>query len=183
MLVIVLVLVLVAFALLVLALLNSAMLWAWLSVLASLVAAVLLTVDWWRRRRAARAADGLDDPDEDEPVPAGLGAPRAVEPAGAGPGAGGDLDEFGADANGDADAEPDEEQTDAADVLAVSESDAEVRVVDERPRYHLASCGWLAGRSTLGLPVREARELGFTPCARCTPDRRLAAAQRRASAT
>jgi len=78
----------------------------------------------------------------------------------------------------DMDTEPAEEDTDAADVLTVSELDAEVRVVDERPRYHLATCQWLTGRATLALPIREARELGFTPCGICTPDRALAAANR-----
>ena len=164
MLVVVLVLVLAAAGLLVEALLRSAMLFAWLSVAVSLVAAVLLAVDWWRRKRAAAATEpgDEDEPDElnDEPF--------AVSPT-------------GLPAEEDPDAEPAEEQTDAADVLAVNESDAEVVVVDERPRYHLTSCAWLGDRPTMPLPVREARELGFTPCARCSPDRKLAATARRAT--
>jgi hypothetical protein len=153
-LVVVLVLVLAAAGLLVAALLRSAMLFAWLSVAVSLVAAVLLAVDWWQRKRAAAAAEPED---EDEPFAI---SPRPAEDPGA---------------------EPAEEQTDAADVLTVNESDAEVLVVDERPRYHLTGCGWLGDRPTLPLPVREARELGFTPCARCSPDRRLAARARKAT--
>lgn len=69
-----------------------------------------------------------------------------------------------------ADEEPPEEDTDAADLLVVADLVDEVRVLDERPRYHLSSCSWLAGRPTLGLPVQEARQLQFTPCALCTPD-------------
>ncbi|SDG31271.1 hypothetical protein SAMN05216553_10765 [Lentzea fradiae] len=72
-----------------------------------------------------------------------------------------------------ADEEPPEEDTDAADLLVVADLVDEVRVLDERPRYHLSSCSWLAGRPTLGLPVQEARQLQFTPCAVCTPDRVL----------
>ncbi len=48
-------------------------------------------------------------------------------------------------------------------------------VVDEQPRYHLSSCRALAGKATIPLPVREAVELGFTPCGWCTPVRTLSA--------
>jgi len=47
-------------------------------------------------------------------------------------------------------------------------------VVDGRPRYHLAGCRHLTGRETVPLPISEARETGFTPCAWCRPDSRLA---------
>lgn len=67
---------------------------------------------------------------------------------------------------------------DAADALVVSELTDEVRVLDERPRYHLAECSWLAARPSLGLPIGEARRLGFTPCAVCRPDASLAARER-----
>ncbi len=70
-------------------------------------------------------------------------------------------------------AEPDEEQTDAADVALVSEAEDQVVVIDERPRYHLITCAWLGSRRTIPLPVREARELGFSPCALCEPDATL----------
>jgi hypothetical protein len=74
--------------------------------------------------------------------------------------------------------EPGEEPTDASDLLVVAGLSAEVRVVDEHPRYHLATCVWLANRPTIPLPVSEARQLGFTPCARCGPDSVLAAKHR-----
>jgi hypothetical protein len=76
--------------------------------------------------------------------------------------------------------EPGEELTDATDLLVVSELDAEVRVVDEHPRYHLVSCSWLVQRATIPIAVSEARQLGFTPCARCGPDARLAGQHRAA---
>lgn len=152
MLVLVLALVVVAFGLLVTALATSAMVWAWVSVAASVVAAVTLAVDWRQRRRRSAAAPA---------------APPLAEPS---------NDPVETTDDLDLDAEPPEEDTDAADVLTVSELEAEVLVVDERPRYHLATCRWLNNRATLPLPVREARELGFTPCAICAPDRSLVAA-------
>ena len=52
--------------------------------------------------------------------------------------------------------------------------DDEVVVVDEQPRYHWTSCRGVAAQPVIPLPVREAVELGFTPCAWCAPNRRLA---------
>ena len=179
--------VLAAFALLVVALVSTQTLWAWGSVALSVVGAVVLLLDWQRRRRAdARPpdsgmaaaepiVDGGDDesdadPQEDE---GGPGEPQAT----------GDLDSAATGGvrigtNRDDQPEPAEEDTDAADALVVSELTDEVLVLDERPRYHLAACGWLGGRPTIPLPVNEARQLGFTPCAVCTPDAKLAAASR-----
>ncbi|NIH84232.1 hypothetical protein FHX45_001125 [Amycolatopsis granulosa] len=70
--------------------------------------------------------------------------------------------------------EPGVERTDPADAEIVSGLDVEVVVVDEHPRYHLTDCDWLTGRDTIPISVSEARDLGFTPCARCTPDAGLA---------
>jgi hypothetical protein len=74
--------------------------------------------------------------------------------------------------------EPVEEPTDATDLLIVTDLQAEVRVVDEHPRYHLMTCTFLLDKPTLPLPVAEARQLGFTPCIRCSPDATLAARHR-----
>jgi hypothetical protein len=60
----------------------------------------------------------------------------------------------------------------------VAELSDEVLVVDELPRYHLAGCRSLAGSPVIPLPAREAVELGFTPCAWCTPDRTLSSRHR-----
>ncbi|MFC0003274.1 hypothetical protein [Micromonospora siamensis] len=66
--------------------------------------------------------------------------------------------------------EPPAEPVTPAQAALVARLQAEVRVVDGRPRYHLADCVHLVGRDDESLPVAEAVELGFTPCSRCTPD-------------
>ncbi|MEU5849941.1 hypothetical protein [Saccharopolyspora shandongensis] len=73
--------------------------------------------------------------------------------------------------------EPGEERSNAAEA---ADPDAEVLVLDERPRYHVRTCEWIGDRKTIAVPLREARELGFTPCARCAPNATLAAEVRRA---
>jgi hypothetical protein len=72
------------------------------------------------------------------------------------------------------DAEPPEEPREQAFAAIVAQLPDEVVVVDEQPRYHLGSCRSLAARAVIPLPVREAVELGFTPCGWCAPDRTLA---------
>lgn len=182
---VVLLLVVAAFGLLVVALTSTQTLWAWGSVLLSIAAAAVLFGERQRRRR------GMADtraPAEAAALPLAEGDGSDADPQGdaGGPGgqqATGDLDDpptggtqtITSSSSGD---EPGEEDTDASDALVVSDLDDEVRVVDERPRYHLASCEWLGDRATLTLPVNEARQLGFTPCARCAPDSTLAAAHR-----
>jgi hypothetical protein len=184
--------VLAAFALLVVALVSTQILWAWGSVALSVVGAAVLLLDWQRRRRAGarpptgeaavagKTVDGGDDdsdadPQEDE---GGPGESQAT----------GDLDSVATggvrigtnrDDQQESAPEPAEEDTDAADALVVSELTDEVLVLDERPRYHLAGCAWVGDRPTIPLPVNEARQLGFTPCAVCTPDARLAATTRK----
>jgi hypothetical protein len=71
-------------------------------------------------------------------------------------------------------ADPPIEDVEVTDLLLVVDLKDEVLVVDEHPRYHLASCRFLAGRTAVPLPLDEARVDGFTPCALCTPDRHLA---------
>lgn len=167
MLYIVLILVLAALGLLVAALTTASTLWAWLSIAISLAGATILFLDWLGNRRASAAreeSEPADEPWAEEPT-------ETAEPVAA-------VTEDVPDAPDVPDDEPGEEPTDAADLLIVASLTAEVRVVDERPRYHLAACAWLAGRPTLGLPVAEARQLGFTPCARCTPDASLATRHR-----
>jgi hypothetical protein len=66
--------------------------------------------------------------------------------------------------------EPDEEIVSDAEAMRVAGRSDDVLVVDGRPRYHLQLCSSLDGDETVPLPVSEAREAGFTPCARCRPD-------------
>ena len=179
----VLVLVLASFGLLVAALLTGTTNWAGGSVAASVLAGLLLVVDWWSRRRVEMLAryDRMVpvDADADSAEPATEKAePDQAEPATESEPPDEPADVGGAAAPIDPNVEPGEEDTDAADVIAVNDLADEVRVIDERPRYHLADCRWLAGRQTIPLPVTEARELGFTPCAVCTPDAKLAAKHR-----
>ncbi|GAA4830057.1 hypothetical protein [Saccharopolyspora rosea] len=76
--------------------------------------------------------------------------------------------------------EPAREDTSEQDARTTADLDAEVLVIDERPRYHVEDCSWVGDRPTIPLALREARELGFTPCGRCTPDATLAARSRSA---
>ncbi|GAA1943988.1 hypothetical protein [Amycolatopsis minnesotensis] len=208
MLYIVLLLILAALGLLVAALITATSLWAWISVGLSVLAFALLGVDRVRRRARAKqapAGDAAEDGDSEGEKPDGAesvsgelpdgdesdGAEQTALLPAAGelesaknnggeddpaPGTGGatEVTESG---------DPSEEQTDAADLLVVSELDTEVVVVDEFPRYHLTDCRWLADRDTIPIAVKEARDLGFTPCSRCTPDSKLAAEHRKAAKT
>nr|WP_296075674.1 hypothetical protein [uncultured Actinoplanes sp.] len=90
-----------------------------------------------------------------------------------------EADEF---AEADADDPEDEPLPQAvrpADAVKVARLDAEVLVVDGRPRYHMADCSHLVGKLTEPIPVNEAVELGFSPCGLCRPVDRLVAATAR----
>ncbi|MFD4193045.1 SPOR domain-containing protein [Amycolatopsis thermoflava] len=199
MLFIVLVLVLAALGLLIAALITANSLWAWISIGLSVAAGLLLVVDFVRRRvarrRASAVAEQAEEPaagastDDDEPsTPEATTVEKpADKPAPETPAA--EVQDAPADQTaliptagelvGTAEeGEPGEESTDPADAAIVDELDVEVVVVDEHPRYHLTDCGWLADRDTIPISVKEARDLGFTPCARCTPDAHLAEAHR-----
>jgi hypothetical protein len=177
-------LVIAAFALLVGALTTANTLWAWVSVAISVVAAGILVFDWIRGRRRVATTSS---PRVVERAPVEAPPERFVEPPA--PEEITAIESF-ADPEPEPEpvrheaidsAEPDEEATDAADLLIVADLSAEVRVVDEHPRYHLAQCTWLAGKPTIPIPVSEARQLGFTPCARCGPDAALARKHRASS--
>jgi hypothetical protein len=199
MLVLVLLLVVASLGLLIAALTTANTLWAWISVLISVVAAGLLVLDWVRnRRRRSRAAPATGQtPDARSAEPRGPAISRidlpfvTGEPVGPAisridlPFVTGEQTEVRVEPTVavppitlDPAVEPAEENTDAPDRLVVSELTDEVVVIDERPRYHLATCGWLGDRRTMPLAVSEARELGFTPCAQCAPDSTLAARHR-----
>lgn len=202
MLYIVLLLVLAALGLLVTALITGTSLWAWVSIGLSVLAGLLLLVDWLRRRKRAdrgpdaeESADSEDsEPDaaeeKDEAVPAEEDAEQtALIPATGELGDPADVPEPEiekpaeeaepqSEAKAVRDTPPGVEETAPEDLEVVKELEDEVVVVDEYPRYHLVDCGWLSGRDTIPIGVGEARQLGFTPCARCGPDAVLAAAHR-----
>lgn len=98
--------------------------------------------------------------------------PIVREPPGSGAGRGGPDDYL------DPPDEPAPQQVSAADAERVGRMATEVLVVDGRPRYHLPGCVHLLGRESEPLPVREAIELGFSPCGLCEPDSALLADRR-----
>lgn len=195
------VLLLIAVGLLVAALGTGHIALAWGSVAVSAVVAAMILMRW-RRRRDAPEIEAVVLLDE-EPVNAGHGgqlvdsaqdaAPGELSPQSAPVAAAEHADPVAASGADQAaevaefvdpeDAEPGEEDTDAADLLVVYELTDEVLVIDEHPRYHLTRCPWPDHARAERLPVREARELGFTPCDRCRPDTALARRHRASSAT
>ncbi|MFC4943498.1 hypothetical protein [Pseudonocardia sp. GCM10023141] len=84
---------------------------------------------------------------------------------------------------GDADSEGEapEEPHDAVAAALVATLEDEVVVVDEQPRYHVVECRSLVTAQVIPLPVREAVELGFTPCGWCSPDHTLSSRHQTAS--
>jgi hypothetical protein len=69
--------------------------------------------------------------------------------------------------------EPAAEQMSPAEAAQLATMITHVLVVDGRPRYHLVGCAHLLSRESESLPVGEAVELGFTPCAACQPNVKL----------
>jgi hypothetical protein len=174
------VLLLAAVGLVVAALITGHVTLAWGSVALS-AAVAIITVVRWRRRWDAPEVESVELLDG-EPVMAAhgdqLADPAPVNPVTASTGVDKDTELTDTEA-----AEPSEEDTDAADLLVVYELTDEVLVVDGHPRYHLIRCPRPDRARSERLPVREARELGFTPCARCRPDAALARRHRAANAT
>ncbi|GAA3336669.1 hypothetical protein GCM10020358_10130 [Amorphoplanes nipponensis] len=122
----------------------------------------------------ARATERDPWRDDADPLPAPEDVPAAARDEHArDAGAAEEFDEPDPD---DPDDEPLPQAVRPADAVRVARLDAEVLVVDGRPRYHLADCPHLVGRLTEGLPVAEAVELGFSPCGLCRPVDRLVAA-------
>lgn len=171
----------------------------WGCVAACVVAAVLLAVARRRIVAAAAAQRGTVSGGSaeasatpwDEPVersgPGGVTAPAGTPPSGAAGGAASGSAAGSPSATrrpvepaGGPEEPPDPpvEDVEVTDLLIVVDLDDEVLVIDEHPRYHLAGCAYLAGRTTIPLPIDEARADGFTPCAVCEPDRNLAARAR-----
>lgn len=54
-------------------------------------------------------------------------------------------------------------------------TNADVLVISGRPRYHVGGCEYVeANDDSEPLELKEARELGFTPCGACRPNETLA---------
>jgi hypothetical protein len=131
----------------------------WLCVAVCVAAAALLVV---ARRRLPGTAPSQEGAVTKEPVDE-----RAVEPSAAAesPAEGAPAQELG---------DPPAEDVEVTDLLLVVDLKDEVLVIDEHPRYHLAGCTHVRGRTTIALPHDEARADGFTPCGVCEPDHSLA---------
>jgi hypothetical protein len=114
----------------------------------------------------ATAADDGAPTGHSSPPSSGTAAAPLGGPAGAAPPA------------DDGAQDPPVEEVEVTDLLLVVDLHDDVYVVDEHPRYHLADCSWLAGRTAVPLPVDEARTDGFTPCGTCAPDHGLAEVER-----
>ncbi|MBL6275676.1 hypothetical protein JMF97_05835 [Micromonospora fiedleri] len=177
MIVISLALILVAVALLVLGLASGSSLLLVVSIGASLLAAVAL-VAGARQAAAARSTTQRDAaggrsvtiPAQHVPPTTNAGASGWRQPPGPPAGAAPGTNAGTAEAYDD---EPAAQEVTPEQAVLVSRLSDEVRVVDGRPRYHLDECAHLVGRDHEPLPVAEAVELGFTPCATCAPDTTL----------
>ena len=173
------VLVLVATGLLVAGLALSSYIFYYTSIVASVLAGMTLLVGV-RQAPAARALDGdfdvrpgLPDLAEDAVDAASTARPigRAEVPT---------RRRIEDDLDPDSDEsvppdEPPEQQVTKANAARVAKLGVDVLVIDGRPRYHVPECLHLLGRDYERLPVSEAVELGFTPCAQCEADRVLLA--------
>ena len=168
---------------------------AWGSVALSAVAAAMILWRWrrsWQQLQdspddqlALLADDSITDFETGEitRAPASVTAVGYTEAGSASPQQHVPHDQIEGDEVEESDGEPGEEDTDAADLLVIYELADEVLVVDEYPRYHLVRCRWARHERAERLPVREARQLGFTPCDRCRPDTILARKYRAGRAT
>ena len=104
-----------------------------------------------------------------------------AEPAGGPHAAGGPVqaaapedDGFPSDEGYPPDDQDDEPPAADTDPPLRSRGDKPVWVIDGRPRYHLPGCAFLLHRGPEPVPLRQAVEDGFTPCALCDPDSGLA---------
>lgn len=169
--------VVVGFAFLVVSLVTQNSTWAWGTIVACVLAAGILVIDA-RRRRATASPPRLEPASGTVTLakPVDAAAPGSAQPAAAVAQA--PPEPAAAVPTADDTVEPGEEDVDAADSIVVAGLAQDVLVVDEHPRFHLATCTWLNGKSTMSLPAQEAVELGFTPCSRCAPSRTLASLAR-----
>ena len=193
------VLVVAALVLLIVGVVISKVMLVYVSIAVSVIAALLLGVgvfvrrrelfgsapanDWWESGSSTvgqgkatvppaqqQVAEPVREDRARRPELVGAGAAGAEPPASAGArsGTGEDTGSMPRIAPGTAERVP---------------SDAVVRVIPGRRRYHLSECRQLAGRDSEEITFAEAREEGFTPCTACLPDTALAARAGKAAGT
>jgi hypothetical protein len=142
-------LVLVALVFLIIGLFGDGLGFIWASIITSVVAGVFLLLGALQRRGtpAATSETGPASTDMMERVTAVSVRPR------------------------------EEAASAAAEPAAAEAASADVSVVPGRPRYHTASCRFLAGRPDVEtISVDDARGEGYTACGVCKPDQAVAAA-------
>jgi outer membrane biosynthesis protein TonB len=166
-------LVLVALVLLIFGITTTDLDFVYASIVVSLVSFVFLLIGILQRRgdrgseapASAPAGDQKDEPDhaEQEQPDEGVTAvvPRKREPA---------------RPRGSARVEEPVEEPAAEELEVVDEElvGGTVLVVPGRPRYHVAGCRYLTGKSATEVEVVDARDEGFSPCGVCKPDDALA---------
>ncbi|RIV38373.1 hypothetical protein [Micromonospora radicis] len=140
------------------------------SIGASLLAAVALVVGA-RQAAAGRASASRETAASDSGIPAQHIPPTTAsgdsgwrQPPG--PPVGPEAGDGAAEAYDD---EPAAQEITPEQAVRLAQLSDEVRVVDGRPRFHLVECPHLVGREHEPLRAAEAVELGFSPCAHCTP--------------
>lgn len=154
------VLVLVALVFLIIGLFGEGLTFIWASIGTSVVAGVFLLLGALQRRGTPAAAtdSGTTSPDTMERVTAVSVRPREEA--------------------------ADEASADTAAVAADTSGGGDVSVVPGRPRYHVAGCRFLAGRSDVETTsVDDARGEGYTACGVCKPDQALAASSAASTAS
>jgi hypothetical protein len=166
----------VGFGMLVVASMTGTVVWGWVSVAVSVLAAVILIFDWRRKWATISDRAPIDltayapSSTADSPtvaLPSALhGALSDDRPP--------DDDRSDADARPGADADAEEVPPGPAEDAVVAELDDEVLVIDEQPHYHVAGCRSLTGHETIALRAEEAVQLEFAPCEVCRPVRVLA---------
>jgi hypothetical protein len=131
-------------------------------------------VDFRRTDPADKPIEPVEPPVRHEPVTRLDDRTRVQEPVQAQHPSEPEPDVPPAERHPDPPGEPLVEDVSASDELRVLDLLDDVLVVDGRPRYHMPGCRHLIGRETVSLPISEARQVGFTPCAWCRPNATLA---------
>lgn len=165
-------LVIVAIGLLVAGILVQQMLFIYISIGLSALAALLLGAGAFRRRdELIRTEKGTEASASGKEVASSSGASRARVSKAAGAGA----SRTGAAGAATATKPP-------AEAAAEVPDDAQVWVVPGRRRYHLPGCRQLRRQESQELTYAEAIEQGFMMCGSCMPDTALAARDRSGAA-
>ena len=164
---------------------TSSSVWLIISLVASVLAAAVLLRSYLqlRQRRSAAAGSGTaaGDASSGDASSGVKGASDAEQKGEDGkdnhlttqndqPGAAAGASETATAGSG-----PDASAGSTTVAAATGAADDEVLVVDGSPDYHVAGCALTASDETVPIPLSQALEDGFSPCATCAPPREFAA--------